>query len=47
MLSSIVFLVVGFFIGQYVGVTPAFASDNDHDGLVDSVMTKTLITMVN
>ncbi len=36
-LSSIVSLVVGFFLGQILGTPRAFASDNDHDGLVDLV----------
>lgn len=35
-LSALVFLVVGFFVGQYFGVIPVFASDNDQDGIIDS-----------
>ena len=35
-LSAFVFLVIGFFVGQYFGVIPVFASDNDHDGIIDS-----------
>lgn len=35
-LAAFVFLVIGFFVGQYFGVIPVFASDNDHDGIIDS-----------
>lgn len=35
-LAAFVFLVIGFFAGQYFGVIPVFASDNDHDGMIDS-----------
>ncbi|MFA5778199.1 MAG: hypothetical protein WC870_01790 [Candidatus Paceibacterota bacterium] len=35
-LSAFVFLVIGFFAGQYFGIIPVFASDNDQDGIIDS-----------
>ncbi len=36
-ISSIVFLILGFAIGQIVRARVALAQDNDHDGIINSV----------
>lgn len=36
-LSALIFLVAGVFIGQNYKTKSAYAADNDHDGIADTV----------